>query len=494
MRPVWSMSGSQQLTTLDAVHSTIALLQTYSLQLVAELEKSGHAQEIGARNTARLLMFRYRMDPKKAHRQVRFAKALDKYPAVAAALPDPLSDTVAEVLLDPAQAEAIVSALEKVPDTVPAEDKAVAEEQMVKAAAHLSPVDLRRLGKKVRDTLDADGPEPAEDKAARREALWLKNADHGVEFGGYLANENAELFRTLIDATSKPHKTDDGERDPRSRTKRQADALVVLLELAAGSNGVPGRPRVMVTIDYDDLRDATSKATGDLVYGDGLSAAAIRRLACDAGVIPIVLGSDSRPLDVGREERFVTPAIRNALIKRDGGCVVCKAPPSHCHAHHLIPWFEGGITSLDNLVLLCSGDHTDVHMRPPNHPHHQWQSPRLPPHLGHPRPCHAHRPHPPEPACQLAKSHRPDLDHPDRGRCLESLGCSHLPARQPCGRSHPRPVHLQPATCRPLGRSRHRPQTTNRLPGSVTRPTRAPGRPSETPLTQVSEHSDLPTN
>lgn len=361
MRPVWSMSGSQQLTTLDAVHSTIALLQTYSLQLVAELEKSGHAQEIGARNTARLLMFRYRMDPKKAHRQVRFAKALDKYPAVAAALPDPLSDTVAEVLLDPAQAEAIVSALEKVPDTVPAEDKAVAEEQMVKAAAHLSPVDLRRLGKKVRDTLDADGPEPAEDKAARREALWLKNADHGVEFGGYLANENAELFRTLIDATSKPHKTDDGERDPRSRTKRQADALVVLLELAAGSNGVPGRPRVMVTIDYDDLRDATSKATGDLVYGDGLSAAAIRRLACDAGVIPIVLGSDSRPLDVGREERFVTPAIRNALIKRDGGCVVCKAPPSHCHAHHLIPWFEGGITSLDNLVLLCSGDHTDVH-------------------------------------------------------------------------------------------------------------------------------------
>ncbi|GAA1573690.1 HNH endonuclease signature motif containing protein [Kribbella sancticallisti] len=357
---MWSMSGSEQLAALDAAQSTIAALQTYSLQLIAELERSGYAQELGARDTARLLTFRYRLDPREARRDLRLATTLAKYPAVSAALPDPLNDDQ-PALLHPAQAQAIVSALEKVPDTVSAEDLAVAEEQMVKAAQHLSPADLRRLGKKVRDTLDADGPEPLEDQAARREKLWLKNADHGVEFGGYLANANAELLHTLIDAAAKPHKTVDGERDPRSRDKRQADALVVLLQLAAGSNGVPGRPQVVVTIDYNDLRGATTHATGELIYGDGLSAAAVRRMACDAGILPIVLGSDSQPLDVGREERFVTSAIRRALIKRDGGCVVCKAPPSHCHAHHIVPWFEGGPTSLDNLVLVCSLDHTDIH-------------------------------------------------------------------------------------------------------------------------------------
>ncbi|TCM45093.1 HNH endonuclease [Kribbella sp. VKM Ac-2568] len=368
MRPAWSMSGSQQLATLDAVQSTIASLQTYSLQLMAELEKSGYAKEIGARDTVRLLSFRHRRDAKEVRRELKLATKLSKYPAIAAALPDPQADPLADalveepaVLLHPAQAEAIVSALAQVPDTVPVDDLVVAEEQMIQAARHLSPSDLRSLGKKVRDTLDADGLEPAEEKAARREKLWLKNADQGVEFGGFLANENAELLRTLIHAGAKPHKTVDGQPDPRSRDKRQADALVVVLELAAGSNGIPGRPRLVVTIDYADLCDATAGATSDVVFGDGLSAAAVRRLACDAGVIPIVLGSNSQPLDVGREERFVTSAIRTALIKRDGGCVICKAPPPNCHAHHLVPWYEGGNTSLDNLVLLCGANHADVH-------------------------------------------------------------------------------------------------------------------------------------
>ena len=88
---------------------------------------------------------------------------------------------------------------------------------------------------------------------------------------------------------------------------------------------------------------------------------AVRRLACDAAILPIVLGSDSQPLDVGTEQRYVTRYIRRALIKRDKGCVVCKAPPWQCHAHHLIHWIDGGPTSITNLVLLCAGHHRAVH-------------------------------------------------------------------------------------------------------------------------------------
>ncbi|WP_203591165.1 HNH endonuclease signature motif containing protein, partial [Streptomyces sp. SID13031] len=66
-------------------------------------------------------------------------------------------------------------------------------------------------------------------------------------------------------------------------------------------------------------------------------------------------------LDVGMDYRFVTRPIRRALIRRDKGCVICKAPPSHCHAHHIIHWADGGPTSITNLVLLCGGHHRAVH-------------------------------------------------------------------------------------------------------------------------------------
>jgi Domain of unknown function (DUF222) len=89
------------------------------------------------------------------------------------------------LLLHPAQADAIVSALEQIPTraNVPVENLQSAEAQMVEAARHLSPKDLRMLGATVRDRLDTDGPEPAEDKAAAKEALWLKSATKGVRFG-----------------------------------------------------------------------------------------------------------------------------------------------------------------------------------------------------------------------------------------------------------------------------------------------------------------------
>ena len=120
---------------------------------------------------------------------------------------------MADVVLRPAQAEAIVSALERVPDTVPVEDLDVAERELVGLARHLSPAELRKAGQRVRDVLDTDGPEPDEHRAYARESLTLMTADRGVKFRGYLANENAELLRSLIHAGARPHRTVD--RRPR---------------------------------------------------------------------------------------------------------------------------------------------------------------------------------------------------------------------------------------------------------------------------------------
>ncbi|WP_405067552.1 HNH endonuclease [Kribbella sp. NBC_01510] len=490
-RPVWSMSGSDMLSTLDATYAEIARLETLALHLIAGLDTTGHAHELGAGTTARLLTFRYRIDPTKARRDVHLATTLPKYPAVAAALPDPnpltdnpTTDTGASdsdltdddasdsdtsdrngsdgehgaaadgagvdgaggtcagvgVLLHPAQAEAIVAALDKIPTTVAADDLQVAEQQLVELGRTHGPLDLRKAGRLIRDRLDTDGPEPTEQKAYDRETLTLKNAANGVAFTGYLANDNAELFRTLIHTHAKPHKTIDGAPDPRPRTKRQADALTTLLtttnpttgtattttaattratapadtataapasastsasaptdtaattdtaripdamqphlptdprspsttsDIGAGRDRplgfIPGhgpKPHITVTIDYNDLKAATADKLGHLIYGDALSAATIRRLACDAHILPIVLGSDSQPLDVGTTVRLATGPIRKALIARDKGCVCCGAPPIYCDAHHVKSWIDGGATKITNLVLLCKRCHRDLH-------------------------------------------------------------------------------------------------------------------------------------
>ncbi len=389
------MSDSELLSTLDQVDAAVARLLTYRLQLIARVDETGLAEELGARDTAELLAMRHRIDRREAHRDLKLARSLPKYGAVATALTDETRP------LRPAQASPIVTALERVSSRVAVEDLDVAEEQLVNLAGHLSPGELAKAAKQICDLLDADGPEPNETAAYARESLTLIDSENGVKFRGYLANENAELLRSRIHAAARPHKTVDGELDPRSREKRQADALTATLTIAAAATDtgfkpptavsgrldagvevlpledvagdpaapgtdswVPGfgaKANITVTIDLEDLKSAAADATGDLGYGGGLSAAAIRRMACDAKIIPLVLGSNSEPLDVGRAERLVTRAMRRALNFRDKGCVVCGAPPIYCDAHHVQSWIDGGETALYNLVLLCRAHHVALH-------------------------------------------------------------------------------------------------------------------------------------
>ncbi|MGW5194750.1 DUF222 domain-containing protein, partial [Kribbella sp. NPDC004138] len=414
-RPAWSMSGGELLSTLDTLEAELARLEAYRLSVVAAIESTGYATELGARDTAELLRFRYRLDAPAARRTLRLAQTAPHYPAVATALERTASSAPTDApddnrsdnsgsedgdgaggdagggwLLRPAQAAAIVSPLERVRSRVPVEHLDAAAEQLVGLAGHLSPGELRTAAKEIADLLDSDGPEPEELKAYERESLTLSAADNGVKFKGFLANENAELLRAVVHAGARPHKTVDGEHDPRPRDKRQADALSGALGIAAaawdtagptgpaatptaaaGNAGSVGKDRrvagygakanITVTIDLDDLKAATADAIGRTVYSGGLSAATIRRLACDANIIPLALGSNSEPLDVGRRVRLVTGAMRRALDARDRGCVVCGAPPIMCDAHHLISWIDGGDTKVSNLALLCRRHHVDLH-------------------------------------------------------------------------------------------------------------------------------------
>ena len=121
-------------------------------------------------------------------------------------------------------------------------------------------------------------------------------------------------------------------------------------------------PVLRVSTSLDALRSGLHRA-GVTDSGENLSAATLRRLACDAEIIPTVLNGKGRVIDVGRRTRRVGEALRCVLIARDGGCVWpgCDAPPSRCDAHHVKHWADGGATNADNLALLCHRHHILLH-------------------------------------------------------------------------------------------------------------------------------------
>jgi hypothetical protein len=118
---------------------------------------------------------------------------------------------------------------------------------------------------------------------------------------------------------------------------------------------------VMITLDLDALRDDLGIALTDT--GETITAAEARRLACPAGILPAVLGTDSQPLDLGRTTRLFTAAQRTAMALRDRTCRAegCTIPAPWSEAHHLVPWTKGGHTDLDAGVLLCSWHHHRAH-------------------------------------------------------------------------------------------------------------------------------------
>ncbi|WP_232668700.1 HNH endonuclease, partial [Pseudonocardia sp. TRM90224] len=87
----------------------------------------------------------------------------------------------------------------------------------------------------------------------------------------------------------------------------------------------------------------------------------LRQLACNAAVIPIVMNSDSQPLDIGRLSRVIPDGMRRAVAARDRGCARCGRPASWCDVHHVIEWQNGGPTEINNLVMLCRMHHREVH-------------------------------------------------------------------------------------------------------------------------------------
>jgi len=189
--------------------------------------------------------------------------------------------------------------------------------------------------------------------------------DDGIaEYRLRLDPEGKEVLEAILGPLSAPRPTPDCA-DLRSCDQRRGEALVQIYRRAAAAGTCAPAPKaaLWVTVNLADLQ--TGAGAGTTLGGQLLGIETIRRIACDAMIIPAVMGTGAEILDVGRAKRLFTGGLLAALRLRDKGCTIpdCTAPAAWANAHHLIHWVHGGPTSLLNGALICPRHHTIAHQR-----------------------------------------------------------------------------------------------------------------------------------
>ncbi|MGW3786773.1 DUF222 domain-containing protein [Micromonospora chokoriensis] len=360
---VWSLPEHELVAALDAAHRLQQRLAAVTLTLVREIDGRGTARAQGASTTTVWLRERLRMTVPAARRLVDLATALDTgNPGIRQALAD------GAINLD--QARVIADTATTVQSTADTEtaDKAVGV--LVEWAGQFDPTLLRRMSTRILDHVAPDLADAAaaaalaaEDARATRDRHLTisEQTDGRLRLTGTLDAETAALLRAAIDPLSAPT----GPDDTRCPGQRRHDALTDVCRLALRTGELPdsgGDPaQIVVTTSYDTLTRQLN--AGALDIGLQLTPDTVRRLACDATILPAVLGGAGQVLDVGRQRRLVTGPLRRALVLRDGGCAFpgCDRPPRWCAAHHIHHWADGGPTNLTNAVLLCGHHHRHIH-------------------------------------------------------------------------------------------------------------------------------------
>ncbi len=287
---------------------------------------------------------------------------------------DQTRDALAEGRVHVEQAEVILRALDDLPADLDPSLVQDAEAHLLAEAEHFDARALKRFGRRLLEVVDPDAADAHEAQLLEREErdaaaatrLTMWEDGHGKVHGRFTLDTltGAALKKALLAFAAPKHQAASGPSGERRPTpERLGRAFTELihryptknLPKAGGVNAT-----VVVTMTLDALLGGLKAANLDT--GETISAALARQLACEAGIIPAVLGGKSQVLDLGRTRRFHTGAQRIAKTIEQRGCTAegCDWPPGLCHLHHPIPWSRGGGTDNDGL-LLCPRHHARAH-------------------------------------------------------------------------------------------------------------------------------------
>jgi hypothetical protein len=229
------------------------------------------------------------------------------------------------------------------------------EAHLLEKARESSPGKFYYICHHYRHAADRRGFEAEQAEQVENRRLWVSKCEDGtVLLSATLDPEGGAAILTQLEPLARKS----GAHDDRSREKRYADALV---ELASGGGS---QAQIQVTTSLETLRGLPGAAAADLELASvPISAKTVERLACDASITRIILGSDSMVIDVGRAKRTISGPARKALNVRDRHCTwpECERPVTRCSGHHLEHWAQGGTNEPDNLTLLCYRHHWMVH-------------------------------------------------------------------------------------------------------------------------------------
>ena len=410
------LSTAEKRDALLAFGRVEARVQAIRLQLLAVAEDV--AELTAARTPGEWAAHELRLDPREGRRDQALATALEtRYPHLGAAM--------RHGHLQRSQAEVIRTALDALPTDLPTQLRSQAEQHLLAQAQHFTPARLRVLGHKLLETIDPALAEDYEQRllqdaderaAATTKITFRRRGDGTTDIHARVPDHIAARLKAYLEAYTNPHRHhptpqptpqptpepppgqdepagepvgDPGwvppgqappapdqppgqapgaptaREDTRCYPRRLGAAFCTLLE-AIDTTRLPlhggDATTLVITLDHDRLRAGTGHAT--LPDGTPLSPAQTRRLACMAAILPVVLGAQSQPLDLGRTRRLFSGPIRRALNLRDKTCRAagCDHPGAWCEAHHKHEWVaHHGATRLEDGVLLCSFHHHRAH-------------------------------------------------------------------------------------------------------------------------------------
>ncbi|NYF14600.1 hypothetical protein HDC34_002927 [Pseudoclavibacter sp. JAI123] len=337
------------------------------------------------------------------------------HPAVATAL------AAAQISL--AQASAIVKGLKPANGRAERAHLDAAEAELVDSARGVNPEDLAPATPELLRVqaaqwvafLDPDGAEPLAERAARKRGFWMRERADGTVTGRFVATpEQGDLLRKVCETVTSPRRkvaaesaTPNGDADacttdtagaeseaarvgtteldaadvdvshpdeqivdPRTPAQQRMDAVELVFARFAEAPDAPragGEAPTLVITTTDSGLNGQAKRPTELPHlertGAPVPPSLVAKTLCDGFVQVALLGSNGEPLRLGRRQRLYSRAQRRALAARDKGCITpgCWKPVGMCEAHHTTPWVEGGVTDVDEGVLLCSFHHHQAH-------------------------------------------------------------------------------------------------------------------------------------
>jgi hypothetical protein len=352
----------QQVCTLQQWVDNCKVALTRKLQILATTTPRIQPQQVlaSAANISRI----------DAFREVSRAKTLGAFPQ--------LEQAFEQGRIGSAHIDAVARATHQLTEDEKAK-LASRSDWLNNVATHATPDNFARAVKSEVERIHADGGVTRLERQRRDASLrhWIDresgmfhiagrlDPENGLRVIGKLDNTVERLFHAALPDTCP---TDD-------RKHGHLNALAFLELIDAASLGAPltagamissphARAEVSVVIDLHTLRSGLHEHSVIRIGHEAeLPLETIRRMACEAEIIPVVLNSKGVVIDIGRASRLATRYQRKAIEAMYSHCAIpdCKVPIAQCQPHHIAYWRDDGPTNMNNLVPLCPHHHRNVH-------------------------------------------------------------------------------------------------------------------------------------